>query len=120
MNNSGISFEGDTFEDLIKEFEEMEISEEKQKKALKVGGAIIYKNVVDNAPYLKGFTKKSIKNKIKKIDGDIACVISVNSWDAIFTEFGTSKSRKHIGWFTRAVEDVEEEAVKKIAEVVLS
>lgn len=118
MSSSGFSVEGFGFEDLIKEFEDMEISEEKQKKALSKAGEVILKNAIENVPELTGYTKKSIKKVIKKIDGDIACEIKVNSWDAIFAEYGTSKDRSHVGWFSRSVEDSEEDVIKEITKEV--
>lgn len=116
---NGISFEGLTFNDLMEEIEDMEISEQKQKAALKRGAEIIRVKAEREAP--KGNTeklRKGIKAKVKKIDGDMSAIISTSSFYDFFTEFGTSKDRSNIGWWTRAINDKEEEAMKAMSEVI--
>lgn len=36
----------------------------------------------------------------------------------IFSEYGSSKNKKYVGWFKRAIENVEEEASNTIADII--
>lgn len=99
---------------------EMEISDTKERKALNIGGEILLKSAIENAPELTGYTEKSIKKKItKNDDGDTSCVISVNAWDAGFNEWGSSKNKNHIGFFENAIDDKLDEAIRAMKEVIL-
>jgi HK97 gp10 family phage protein len=117
--SSGIYQTG--FDDCLDTLDSMEITEQKQKKALKEAGKIILDNVIKNAPVLTGRMQKSIKMTVKRDDnGDLVCVIEVGAWYAIFSEYGTSYDKSNVGWFTRAVDEVSDKAVLKLREVLLS
>lgn len=114
----GVTMEG--FDELFDMFEDMEISEQKERKALKAGGEVLFKSVQDNAPTDRGKLKKSIKKSIKRYDGDLSCEIKVNSFYGSFTEFGTSQDKSHIGWFEKAIKDAEDEAIERVKEVIFN
>lgn len=107
-------------DELVDLCSELEISDTKERKALNIGGEILLKSTIKNAPELTGYTKESIKKKItKNDDGDKCCKIYVGAWYAKFTDWGTSKNKKNIGWFENAIDDKIEEAVKSLEDVIL-
>lgn len=108
------------FDELFYMFEDMEISEQKERLALNAGGEILLKSIQDNAPIDTTNLKKTIKKSVKRVDGDLGCEIKVNSFYAGFKEFGTSQDKSHVGWFDKAVRNVENEAIERIKEVILN
>ena len=115
--SNGIELSG--FNDLLDFTRDLEISEQKQKKALEAGGEILLKAAQENAPNITGKTEKSIKKTITKYNGDIACKIEVKHWSKWFTEYGSSKNKSYIGWFSNSIEDAFPEAIEAIKEVIL-
>lgn len=115
---SEIIIEG--LDDLFEMFDDMEISESKQRKALNIGGDIIKESMEDNAPEGEtGKLKNTIKKTIKNKNGDLSCIIKSTRFYDVFTEYGTSVAKHDVGWVERAVKDVENEAVKAIKDVIL-
>lgn len=107
-------------DELVDLCEEMDISDTKERKALNIGGDILLKSALENAPELTGYTEKSIKKKItKNDDGDTSVEISVNAWDAGFNEWGSSKNKSHIGFFENAINDKLDEAIQAMKDVIL-
>lgn len=110
----------DGFDDIYKMIEDMKITESKQKKALALAGDIVLKKAKDNAPVDTGKLKKNIKKYVRQDEtGDLVCEIKVNSFYGMFTEYGTSKDKSHVGWFSNSIEDTKEEAINKLKEVLL-
>lgn len=107
-------------DELMNLCDEIEISDAKENKALNAGGEIILKAVEENAPNVTGKTKKSIKKKItKNEDGDKCCKVYSNLWYDVFTEYGSSKNKKYIGWFNNSVDEIAEKAIEAMKEVIL-
>ncbi len=107
-------------DELVDLCEEMDISDAKERKALNVGGDILLKSAIENAPDLTGYTEKSIKKKITKNDDGDKCVkISVNAWDGVFSEYGSSKNKSHIGWFENSIDNNLDEAIQSMKDVIL-
>lgn len=107
-------------DELVTMCDELEISDTKERKALNIGGEILLKSAIENAPELTGYNKKSIKKKITKSDdGDKSCEISVNAWDAKFIDWGTSKNKKYVNWFENAIDDVADEVIEAMKDVIL-
>lgn len=113
-----IESDGFSLEDLIKDLEHIEVSNEMQRKALKAGAEILKNATEEAAPKGSGRLGKGIKYNIKKIDGDICAVIRTNSFYDIFTNFGTSFASHDVGWWDRTIEDNEDKATKAISEVL--
>lgn len=116
--SDGISITG--LDELIKMCEDMEISEQKQRKALNIAGNIILEATQENAPDVSGYTKDSIKKKVSSKNNEVTCEIASTAWDSVFTEYGSSKNKKYIGWFSNSVESSMEEAINAMKEVILN
>lgn len=107
------------FDELISKLEKMQITEQEERKALNIAGELIKQNVENESPLDLGKTKKSIKKQIKRIDGNMSCVIKVGKWYAKFQEYGTSQSKSNVGWFEKAIRDKEKEAISLISKELL-
>lgn len=103
------------FDELISKIEKMQITEQEERKALNIAGELIKQNVENESPVDTEKTKKSVKKQIKRIDGNMSCVIKVDKWYAKFQEYGTSQSKANVGWFEKAIRDKEKEAISLIA-----
>lgn len=115
--SNGITITG--LDELMEKISNMEISEQKERKALNIAGDIIMETVQDNSPNVTGATEKSIKKTITRYDGDLACKIEVKHWSKWFTEYGSSKNKKYIGWFSNSVNDAMPDVIDAIKEVIL-
>lgn len=114
---SGIEVQG--LDELDKLFHDIEITEQKEKKALKLALDLYSSSAKNSAPRLTGHTEKSIKSKIGRHDGNLAAITKVNAWDAIFGEYGSSKNKKYVGWFSNAVDNTTTEAINIVKEIIL-
>lgn len=106
------------FDDVFKDLDDMNISDIKKRKALKAGAEVIVKAVEDNSPQRTGKMKGSWKSSIKKFDGNLGFEVRGNTPQDIENEFGSSKNKKHVGFFSRAVDRSADEAVAVIAREV--
>ncbi|MGG7145061.1 HK97-gp10 family putative phage morphogenesis protein [Clostridium nigeriense] len=107
------------FDDIFKDLDDMNISDRKKRKALKEGSEIVIQAVIDNSPVATGKMKKRWKSRIKRFDGNLGFEIRGDTVQDIENEFGSSKNKKHIGFFSSAVDKVSDKAVNVIAEEVL-
>lgn len=107
------------FEDIFKDLDDMNISDTKKKKALRSGAEIVLKSVVDNSPVRTGRMKKRWKSRIRRIDGDLGFEVKGDTLEDIYNEFGSSKNKEHIGFFSKAVDKVSDRAVQTIVNEVL-
>lgn len=110
-----MSIELQGFDELIKDIEEMQISDSERTKCLNECGDLIIDNIKNNpkAPNVTGRTKESIKKSVKS--NELTVTLGVN-WGGD-EEWGSSKNRKYVGFFENGVEDSSdkiEEAVKKL------
>lgn len=107
------------FEDIFKDLDDMNISDKKKRAALKEGAEIVRQAVVDNSPVATGNMKKRWKSKIKRFDGNLGFEIRGDTVQDIVNEFGSSKNKKHVGFFSNAVDKVSDKTVNIIAKGVL-
>lgn len=107
------------FDDIFNDLDDMNISDKKKRKALKDGAEIVKQSVIDNSPVGTGQMKKRWKSTIKRFDGDLGFEIKGDTVQDIENEFGSSKNKKHIGFFSNAVDKVSDKAVNIIAKGVL-
>lgn len=113
----GIEIKG--FDELFENLDDMNISDKKKRAALK-GSAEIIRQAVENAsPVRSGRMKKSWKASIKRFDGNLGFEVRGNTQQDIENEFGSSKNKKHVGFFSRAVDSKSDEAVRNIIKGVL-
>lgn len=113
----GIEIKG--FEDIFEELDDMNISDKKKRRVLREGAEIVKQAVIDNSPEASGQMKKRWKNKIKRFDGNLGFEIIGDTVQDIENEFGSSKNKKHIGFFSNAVDKVSDKAVNIIVKGVL-
>lgn len=113
----GIEIKG--FDDIFKDLDDMNISDRKKRASLKEGAEIVRQAVIDNSPVRTGKMKKRWKSTIKRFDGNLGFEIRGDTVQDIENEFGSSKNKKHIGFFSKAVDRVSDKAVNTIVKGVL-
>lgn len=106
------------FEDVFKDLDDMDISDTKKRRALRSGAEIIFNSIQKNSPKRSGSMEKRWKSKIKRIDGDLAFEIKGDTPQDIENEFGSSTNKKHIGFFSNAVDEVSNSAINIIVKEV--
>lgn len=113
------TIEIDGFEDLEKLLQDMTITPADEKKAMKKALEPIAQEVERNAPEDKGNLKKQIKTSVKKEDFATVGEVKLGAWYSIFNEFGTSQSKKNVGFFERSVNKTKDEAIKILTNELL-
>lgn len=107
------NFKIDGLDELIDFVESMEISEQKERRALRASGEIIKKSMEDSIVEDSGYSKKSIKQSIKKLDDGLYSVVEVGSWYYPFEEYGTSQNKSNVGKIERNLQNAIEDAVEE-------
>jgi HK97 gp10 family phage protein len=107
------------FDDIFNDLEDMNISDKRKRRALKEGSEIVKQAIIDNSPVSSGRMKKRWKSTIKRFDGNLGFEVKGDTVQDIENEFGSSKNKKHIGFFSKAVDKVSNKAVNIIANEVL-
>lgn len=107
------------FDDIFKDLDDMNISDRKKRAVLREGAEIVRQSVIDNSPVRSGQMKKRWKSSIKRFDGNLGFEVKGDTVQDIENEFGSSKNKKHIGFFSNAVDKVSDKAVNIIAKGVL-
>lgn len=111
---TGIEVTG--LEDLIDDIESMTITDSDEKKIMKYAIEPAVQEVNNNAPRYKGDLQKDIKSTVKKVDFATVGQIKLNKWYSMFTEYGTSQSKAHVGWFERSINNTLDEVIARMAE----
>lgn len=106
------------FDDVFKDLDDMNISDTKKRRALRNGAEIILNSIQKNSPKRSGSLKDRWKSKITRIDGDLGFEIKGDTLQDIYNEFGSSDNKKHIGFFSNAVDQVSNKAINIIVEEV--
>lgn len=111
----GVDFSGfDELEDYIRD---MEVTPEDEKRAMKKGIESAYDEVIKNTPVGRtGELKKNTKMTVKIKDMAVIGTIKADKFYAGFLEYGTSESKKHVGYFSNAVGNKTDEVVQTIAD----
>lgn len=107
------------FNDIFKDLDDMNISDKKKRIALKEGAEIVKQSIIDNSPVKTGNMKKRWKSTIKRFDGNLGFEVKGDTIEDIYNEFGSSDNKKHIGFFSNAVDKVADNAVNIISKGVL-
>lgn len=111
---TGIEVTG--MEDLIDDIESMTITDSDEKKIMKYAIEPAEQMVNNNAPKYKGDLQKNIKSTVKKIDFATVGQIKLGQWYSMFTEYGTSQSKAHVGWFERSINNTLDEVMSRLAD----
>lgn len=108
-------------DDFFDKLQQMEISNNLEMRALSAGGNIIKANIIKNTPKgTVGKLEKGTTGKVGKLsNGEMAYKIVVKAYYAGFVDWGTSKSKKNVGYFERAIEEVHKEAIEEVKKVIL-
>lgn len=107
-------------DELEKMLQEMTITPEAEAKALRMALQPVKSAVERNTPVgATGKLKGSVKIQVKRDGFGIAGVVKLGRFYDRFQEFGTSKSKKHVGFFDKAVNQSQDEAVKILADQLL-
>lgn len=113
------SVEIDGFDELEGLLQDMTITPAAEKKAMKKALEPIYEEVIKNAPESTGDLKRQIKTSVKKEDFATIGTVKLGAWYSIFNEFGTSRSKKNIGFFERSVNNSKDQAIRILTEELL-
>lgn len=116
--DSGIELSG--FNELESLLQDMTIDEADEKKAMREAISIIGEEVEKNTPV--GSTqrlKKSLKRQVKKEGFATVGIVRFGVFWDMFQEFGTSKSKKNVGFFERSVNRSQDNALNKLANELL-
>lgn len=111
---TGIEVTG--LEDLIDDTENMTITDSDEKKIMKYAIEPAEQEVNNNAPKYKGDLQKNIKATVKKVDFATIGQIKLGQWYSMFTEYGTSQSKAHVGWFERSINNTLDEVMARLAD----
>lgn len=105
-----MSFELNGLDKLIGELSKDAISDSNKEKALNKAVVPLEKSIVDNSPEDTAKLKKSWKKKVK----DNKATVSSDERYAYILEHGSSHTKKHMGYFSNAIDDVEDEVLNII------
>jgi HK97 gp10 family phage protein len=113
------SIDIDGFDDLEQLLQDMTITPSDEKKAMKKALEPIAQEVEMNAPERTGYSRKQIKTTVNKEDFATIGRVKLGAWYSIFNEFGTSQSKKWIGFFERSVNKAKDEAIEILTRELL-
>lgn len=96
----------------------MTISEEDEKKFLRKAIKPIAEGLERDTP--KGYTGKlaKVKTAVKREELLTVATVKAGAWWDIFQEFGTSKTKKNIGYFDKSVQNSQDEAFRILGEIL--
>ena len=114
---SGIEVEG--FDDLENTIQSMTLTDSDKTKAMKAAIKPMYDTTQNVTPVRSGALKQSEKMQVKKEDMATVGIVRYGKFWDIFNEFGTSKDKSHVGFFSRAIDQSSDEAVQILAKQLL-
>ena len=110
-----MGFEIVGFDDVFKDLDDMNISDQKKRRALRIGCDIVKSEIEEATPIRTSKMKESWKGTIKRFDGNLGFEIKGDTPQDIENEYGSSRNKKHVGFFSKAVDRVTDKAVNAIA-----
>jgi len=114
---NGIEIDG--FDDLEEILKGMTITEQDEKRAMRKALKPIADGVEKDTPERTGKLKRTLKTTVKREDLAIVGIIRFGAFWDVFQEFGTSKSKKNVGFFERSVNKSEKKAIEILANELL-
>lgn len=114
---TGIELEG--FEEFESMLQDMTIDEADERKALRKSIKIIASEVEKNTPVGATGRLKKLKIKVKKEGLATVGSFSMGAFYDKFQEFGTSKSKKNVGFFERSVNKTQNEVINTLTKELL-
>ncbi|OLS02884.1 HK97 gp10 family phage protein [Tissierella creatinophila] len=108
------------FDEIYADLDDMNISDFKKRRVLNDVADDAVK-VASQASYKRtGRLSKSWKKRPKRVDGNIGVQVYSKSYHDIYNELGSSKNKKHVGFFSRAINENTDKFFKKIEKGVLN
>ena len=114
---SAIVIEG--FEDLEEYIQEMTLTENDKKTAMKAAIEPIGEEVRNNTPVKSEKLKKSVRTQVKKEGFATVGIVKMGEFYGKFQEFGTSQQKAHVGFFERAVNKSQNKAIGILSKELL-
>lgn len=115
---NGIEISGfDDFENLL---QDMTISDLDEKKAMKKAIEVIAVGVERDTPIGNSGKLKKIKRSIKKEVFATVGKIELGAFYGMFDEYGTSHSKKHVGFFETSVNRTQDQAIEVLKNELLN
>lgn len=114
---SGIELEG--WEDLEKTIQELTLTPAEEKSAMQKAIKPVAKALEANTP--KGRTKRLSKVKtIVKSDGfSVVGIVGSEAFYDIFQNYGTSKQKRNVGYFDKAIDSNVQDVVNTLGKTLL-
>lgn len=109
----------DGFEELEKTLHDMTITKNQERKAMKLALEPLAEEVKKNAPQKTGNLERNIKSTIKSEDFATIGVVRLGAFYSKFLEYGTSQSKKHLGFFARSINRKKSEAIAILTKELL-
>jgi HK97 gp10 family phage protein len=108
------------FDELISFNDNMILTEADEQRAMKKAIEPAAKKLEEDTP--KGHTKKLSKVKISIVREEFAVVgkLRLGAWWDLFQEFGTSQSKKNVGFFERSINSTEDEVIGILTDELLN
>lgn len=114
---SGIEVTG--FDDVEKYVQDMTLTDSDKTKAMKAAIRPMYCATQSVTPVRSGALKQSEKEQVKKEDMATVGIVRYGKFWDIFNEYGTSKDKSHVGFFSKAIDQSSDEAVQILAKGLL-
>mgnify|MGYP001430262238 CR=1 FL=1 len=114
---SHIKVEG--FDEIFIELDDMDISDFKKRKVLNEVADDGIKVASEASFKRTGKLSKSWNKRSKRVDGNIGVQVYSKSYHDIYNELGSSKNKRHIGFFSRAIDQNTDKFMDKIVRGVL-
>lgn len=115
---SGIETTG--FDELESLVQEMTVTDLDERKAMKAAIEIPYEATQKVTPVRTNTMKKSEVMQVKKEDFATVGIVRYGVFWDIFNEFGTSKDKRNVGFFERAINGSQDETLNVLAQILLS
>lgn len=114
------SIELSGFDELENLLSDMTIDEADSKKAMKNAIEVLADEIERNTPEGSTGNLKKLKTKISKDGLAIKGTVKLGAFYGMFQEFGTSKSKSHVGFFERSVNSKKDNAINVLANELLN
>lgn len=99
---SYIQVEG--FDEIYADLDDMDISDFKKRKVLNEAADDAIQVASDASYRRTGRLSKSWNKRPKRVDGNIGVQVYSKSHHDIYNELGSSRNKRHIGFFSRAID----------------
>lgn len=113
------SIEVDGFDEIEELLADMNITQEDERKAMKKAIAPVAAEVERNTPKKTKRLEKSVAESVTKEDFATVGIVKMGEFYDIFEEFGTSQSKKNVGFFERSINNTQDGAITTLANELL-